>query len=269
MTAGSRAARTTTRARHTRWRRVIKVAGPWRVGLSLVFGVVATVFVSLWIALEPAWMPDFPYGNKVHADERYYRGGPFPEYPDLFEVTFAWDMGDYTRVGSGVFNEESLEAQLGYSPYMKEGPRRPGWIGGLEEAREVYPSHGGIMFCEQAYGWPFRTLRLQYVVKDLQQHQFKCIRLPVWVYSRLRLGSVFLPTGLAMPGALLNTLLFAAPVYLVLSVPSSRRRYWRKRRVQCDTCGYELVGLKGDRCPECGSAIDERRKEQASAVTDS
>jgi hypothetical protein len=249
----------------TRTRRVIRIIGPWRVSVSLVLGVVATLFVALWIALEPAWMPEFPYGEEVHAEERYYRGDPVPEHPGHFEVTFTWDMGDYTRTGSGVFNEETLEAQCRYSAYMKEGKRRPGWIGGLEEAREVYQSDGAIMFCEEAYGWPFRTLRLQYVVEDLQQHEFKCIRLPVWAYNRLRLGSVFFPTGIAMPGALLNTLLFASPVYLVLSVPSSQtRRYWRKKRVQCDACGYELAGLTGDLCPECGSPIDDGRRKRSS-----
>ena len=32
------------------------------------------------------------------------------------------------------------------------------------------------------------------------------------------------------------------------------RRWWRHRRGLCIECGYNLTGLRSDRCPECGES---------------
>jgi hypothetical protein len=47
----------------------------------------------------------------------------------------------------------------------------------------------------------------------------------------------------------------AAPVLIAIGVVARPRRQHRPGR--CGTCGYDLTGLKGGVCPECGCAHDE------------
>jgi hypothetical protein len=57
-----------------------------------------------------------------------------------------------------------------------------------------------------------------------------------------------LPLGLAA-----NTLLYAAPPFIVLAAIPAARRALRRRRGLCPVCGYDRRGLGGaSPCPECG-----------------
>ncbi len=45
-------------------------------------------------------------------------------------------------------------------------------------------------------------------------------------------------------------------VYPIIAfVRGPLRRYRRRKRNQCDGCGYDLTGNESGRCPECGKAI--------------
>jgi hypothetical protein len=46
------------------------------------------------------------------------------------------------------------------------------------------------------------------------------------------------------------------PLWLILSIPTARLWYLRLRRKpgHC-RCGYELAGLAGENCPECGRVV--------------
>ena len=48
-------------------------------------------------------------------------------------------------------------------------------------------------------------------------------------------------------------LLGAYPVWACMRGPV--RRWWRRRRGRCTSCGYMLYGLPEPRCPECGTAV--------------
>ncbi len=63
-----------------------------------------------------------------------------------------------------------------------------------------------------------------------------------------------LPIGFA-----LNTLVYAAGLWGVRYGPGRIRRFNRRRRGLCVTCGYDIAGLP--RCPECG-AVDSRQKHE-------
>jgi hypothetical protein len=48
---------------------------------------------------------------------------------------------------------------------------------------------------------------------------------------------------------------FYGATVLGLGVGAARgRRFWRRRRGRCQRCGYDLRGLSGGACPECGTA---------------
>lgn len=65
-----------------------------------------------------------------------------------------------------------------------------------------------------------------------------------------------LPMGIAWPGFLLNTVLYAV-VWLALlelvRVPGRLRVRRRNKADSCCQCGYSLHGLTAARCPECGT----------------
>lgn len=57
-----------------------------------------------------------------------------------------------------------------------------------------------------------------------------------------------LPLGFAV-----DTAFYRALAFLLWSVPGVVRRHLWKRRGQCPACGYNLAGLRGGLCPECGT----------------
>jgi hypothetical protein len=63
-------------------------------------------------------------------------------------------------------------------------------------------------------------------------------------------------TGLPVPilplwsGLAINTLIYGAPVWLLLAVPGMLRRRKRRKQGRCLRCGYDLRGMTP--CPECG-----------------
>ena len=65
-----------------------------------------------------------------------------------------------------------------------------------------------------------------------------------------------LPLYPALPGFLVNTLLYALTLGLLWALPVSLiRRRRRRLRGCCAKCGYDLRGAPHERCPECGAAI--------------
>ena len=69
----------------------------------------------------------------------------------------------------------------------------------------------------------------------------------------------FIPLLPLWPGFALNTIFFAAVLWLVFcAAPGFARRRLRSRRGQCLHCGYDLRGQpspqsgESTKCPECG-----------------
>ena len=67
-----------------------------------------------------------------------------------------------------------------------------------------------------------------------------------------------LPLRPIWPGFAVDALLFTVPAYLALVLvgecAAMLRRWRRRRKGLCPACGYDLAGLDGTRCPECGRA---------------
>jgi hypothetical protein len=54
-------------------------------------------------------------------------------------------------------------------------------------------------------------------------------------------------------GFAVNTLFYAAVLWLVVGGPFALRRWLRRRAGRCERCGYLLKG--SDVCAECGTAL--------------
>jgi len=61
-----------------------------------------------------------------------------------------------------------------------------------------------------------------------------------------------LPLGMIWPGFAVNTLLYAAVLWLLVPGPFALRRLVRHRRGLCLACGYDLTHGEHAACPECG-----------------
>ena len=63
-----------------------------------------------------------------------------------------------------------------------------------------------------------------------------------------------LPIGPVWPGFAVNTVFYAAFLWLLIPGPFALRRFVRRRRGLCPACGYDLRHGEHGACPECGVA---------------
>ncbi|MEE9296196.1 MAG: hypothetical protein V3W34_14715 [Phycisphaerae bacterium] len=56
-----------------------------------------------------------------------------------------------------------------------------------------------------------------------------------------------------LPGFAINTLFYAAILWLVIPGPFALRRLIRRKRGHCIKCGYDLRHADHEACPECGA----------------
>ena len=61
-----------------------------------------------------------------------------------------------------------------------------------------------------------------------------------------------LPLRPVWPGFAINTLFYAAILWLIIPGPFVLRRLIRRRRGLCPACGYDLRHAEHEACPECG-----------------
>ena len=63
-----------------------------------------------------------------------------------------------------------------------------------------------------------------------------------------------LPFTPIWPGFAINTIFYAAVLWVLSAVPGKVRRWRRIKRGQCASCGYSLRGTPEiEKCPECGA----------------
>jgi hypothetical protein len=69
-------------------------------------------------------------------------------------------------------------------------------------------------------------------------------------------GRTFLPLRPIWPGFAINTLFYAAILWLLFALPGALRRWRRIKRGLCPACAYP-VGAS-DLCTECGKPVNPR-----------
>lgn len=108
-----------------------------------------------------------------------------------------------------------------------------------------------IMFVVHEYGWPMRS----FFIFDVQSEGQPLLTVPPESEWKLP----FAPGPALWWPLLVNTLVFASPWMLLLSLPPlfvfAVRERRRRRLGRCPACNYNRVGLATDAvCPECGVA---------------
>ena len=81
------------------------------------------------------------------------------------------------------------------------------------------------------------------------------IQIPPSLYRRWSKSELWgrnLPTMPFWPGFAVNTIFYAATLWLLICGPFTLRRIRRVRRGLCPACGYDLRYGEHDACPECG-----------------
>ncbi len=66
---------------------------------------------------------------------------------------------------------------------------------------------------------------------------------------------VILPVHVLWPGLVINTIFYAALLWLITLGPFTARRMIRRKRGHCIKCGYDLSHADHVACPECGVEV--------------
>jgi hypothetical protein len=107
-------------------------------------------------------------------------------------------------------------------------------------------------------GWPFRSMT-QYPLLAWSAFFQNGERL-TWQGGILAIRKnatasetgVFFPLCPLWPGFAINTMFYAAIVWVLFAAPGAIRRRVRRKRGQCAACGYSLREITSEKCPECG-----------------
>ena len=124
---------------------------------------------------------------------------------------------------------------------------------------QTFRGNGGRV--QTAVGWPLKSL--SYTPSDSMRGSTNRRRREesVWhlpnVSNKLfpSTNKLTLPYEVLWPGFTINTLLYAAIVWVVWLSPFTARRMIRRKRGHCLKCGYDLRGAEHEACPECGVEV--------------
>jgi hypothetical protein len=118
------------------------------------------------------------------------------------------------------------------------------------------PQFGRIMLINVSIGVPFKSLRSSYCSQlgpGTENH-----------YDSLKLTTTRrLATHPIWPGFAINTIFYAAILWLLFAAPGFVRRRLRARRGQCPACAYPVGS--SNVCTECGRPVKSRNAETQKA----
>ncbi len=211
-----------------------------RVPLFLTLGAVVNVGVAWWgAAMMPFW------DNSHHRPTEI---GPWPiDVPE-----------DWPPSVDGIANEWALVTWI-----MVAGEERHS-----TGHNRFAPNHNVTVF---EAGWPMRSMRTwimsapPYEITDERDYEMTmgvdAAKVVPFFKNRRRLPIPLLPIPL---GFTLNTLFYAALLYVPVLGFGALKCRQRARRGLCPACAYDLAGMTT--CPECGSAPSPRRGEEVDAA---
>jgi hypothetical protein len=205
-----------------------------RSGLR-VLPVVALVLIGLASSVLTSWIQALLHGDPTAEGHAASARFIFTNGGGQTATGFRWQL---RQARTGV--RCALASR--WRPDEESQPAEaPGWVYLTDSFAGVYTF---------GYGFPWTSMRS--VVFAGSGMAFTTQVQPLW---RLTIAGrkVALPVFPAWRGLLLNTSLYAFAALLVACALSRARRSYRRRRGQCRACGYDLVGIVSNICPECGA----------------
>ena len=240
-----------TKSRRIRWVR------PTRVVVALALGITATVVVAWKFSREAIY-------QRTQAPTRTWNA---VQSGNSYWVYHVRRGTGWFQIDSNYSSQDLPDSDL---ITVDRRLRAPAWSKvamALSDDPDSIMDKQGTYFSwrDTASGWPMlamrfreRTARKTELVGT--QHRTKTTVTvqyghPIWYQFGLH---NILPLRPMWPGFVVNTIVFAIIAYLMLALVGGGiamlRVSQRQRKGLCSTCGYDLAGLTGGRCPECGHA---------------
>ena len=166
-----------------------------------------------------------------------------------------------------VSDGQSIRNNVGHNiPYV----HLPPWV----TSAPMFGSFSDVPDLETraAWGWPSQSLA--FTIYELTQWRtgapkYVLVYMDAVVVERhpsasssalersQRGGYGCLPLRPIFPGFAINTIFYAAVLWVLFAAPFKLRRWRRIKRGQCASCGYSLRGRESvsDKCPECGRIV--------------
>lgn len=147
-------------------------------------------------------------------------------------------------VGRAILEGDRMNSHfMDYNP--ENVPHVPAW------SQFAVPPSMRMWMGEISSGWPFHTLSW---FSTVTPSTTTYIHRHVWSFGEYP-DENYLPLAPIWSGLLLNTLFYAAILWLLIPGPFVLRRLIRIKRGLCETCAYDLRGAEHDACPECGRKL--------------
>ncbi len=229
------------------------------ISLCLFLGVLTTVGVACALAwfVDMTWMEPqievFPLPDTRGRTNR-------AEYQQLLVADGAFRVAWHEGVQRNqVFLGFSLHPSYDSRSQPLEMPDARGlsWC-----FRDTVPTDS-IMHVSDARGWPMLALcagfdlvpagggcrdvsRRYWAVAVMEPDEMR------WLFPSVDYKQRLIPVRPILGGFLINTLFYAAILWLLALGPFTARRMIRRNRGLCINCGYDLRGDLSSGCPECG-----------------
>ncbi len=158
------------------------------------------------------------------------------------------------------FSDASMDESNNAPPAMTLCGAPLNWsrLAGLRTAPIIDDSSGAasIATCvEVGCGWPIRSASYFRIEPMGASSRREIDGLLVVTPTMPTAPTGVLPLTLYWPGALANTLIYAAALLVPFTMYPIVRRHLRRRRGRCPACSYDLRATTTGICPECGAAI--------------
>lgn len=113
---------------------------------------------------------------------------------------------------------------------------------GMRSSKKIHLQH-------YAAGWPLKSFSGSWRLTE-KEERLSCL----WVLRfDIRGQEVVLPYCPSALGLIVDTIVSSLFFAIMWIGFGTLRSLVRRSRGRCEACGYNMLGIEGDRCPECGS----------------
>ena len=207
-----------------------------RIGVSVVLGVVLTLGFAwgsgLW-KLRPGWLFPPELTNPTGIMVSYQRNDEW-----IAETKHTLWASEW-RCLNRAFSRATQPTRTELDEFRRAAP----WWASPETLDPTGVYAVGTM----AFGVPVRCMRHHATIgSDTTSNHDS------WSITSAGGRSASLPTAVLPAGFVFNTVVWGVVSFGLIGVPGAVRGLIRRYRGQCALCGYDLVGITDQPCPECG-----------------